>query len=46
MSATFQAQAAAEVNSQRSWPVSHILRDLVHTRLVNEQAIAVTVRNN
>ena len=30
----------------RSWPVSHILWDLVHTQLVKEQAIAVTVRNN
>ena len=46
MSAIFRARAAAEVNSRRSWQVSHILRDLVQTRLVNEQATAVTVRNN
>ena len=41
-----RAAAVQSVNSQRSWQVSHILRDLVHTRLVNEQAIAVTLRNN
>ena len=45
MSAIFRARAAAEVNSRRSWQVSHILRDLVQTRLVNEQATAVTENN-